>query len=53
MRGGINYINKLDFIKIYPEARNIAFTIDNTLSAFRATGLILFNPEEVLGRFTI
>jgi hypothetical protein len=48
-----NYIDKLDFIKIYPEARNIVFTIDNILSAFQATGLIPFNPEEVLGRFTI
>jgi hypothetical protein len=53
MRGGINHIDKLDFIKIYPEARNIAFTTDNVLSAFRATGLIPFNPEEVLGRFTM
>jgi hypothetical protein len=47
IHGGINYIDKLDLIKIYLETTN------NVLSTFRATYLIPFNPEEILGRFTI
>jgi hypothetical protein len=53
MQQGFHHIDKLDFIKIYPEAHKEAFTLDNIASAFRATGLILFNPEEVFDCFTI
>ena len=53
MQRGRNHIDKFDFLKIYPEARKEAFTSDNIINAFRATGLIPFNPEEVLSRFTI
>ncbi|ODM19967.1 hypothetical protein SI65_04953 [Aspergillus cristatus] len=50
---GFNHMDKLDFLEAYPEARKQAFTLDNIKSGFRATGLVPFNPEEVLGRFTI
>ncbi|ODM24077.1 hypothetical protein SI65_01667 [Aspergillus cristatus] len=53
MRKGFNHMDKLDFLEAYPEARKQAFTLDNIKSGFRATGLVPFNPEEVLGRFTI
>jgi DDE superfamily endonuclease. len=52
-RRGINHIDKFDFLEVYPKARTLAFTLATIKSAFRATGLIPFNPEEVLGRFTI
>jgi hypothetical protein len=53
MRQGYHHINKIDFIKIYPKAHREAFTLGNITKAFSATGLIPFNPEEVLGWFTI
>ncbi|ODM17100.1 hypothetical protein SI65_07499 [Aspergillus cristatus] len=53
MRQGFNHMDKLDFLEAYPEARKQAFTPDNIKSGFRATGLVPFNPEEVLGRFTV
>jgi hypothetical protein len=48
MRQGYHHIDKINFIKIYPKAREEAFTPDNITKAFSATGLIPFNPEEVL-----
>ena len=53
MRQGFNHIDKLDFLEAYPDARNQAFASDTIKNGFRATGLVPFNPEEVLGRFTI
>jgi hypothetical protein len=50
MQQGYHHIDKIDFIKIYPKAHKEAFTLDNITKAFSATGLILFNPEEVLGQ---
>ncbi|KAJ9253524.1 transcriptional regulator family: Helix-turn-helix [Paecilomyces variotii] len=52
-RWGFNHIDKLDFLSIYPGARAQTFVSDTIKSGFKATGLIPFNPEEVLGRFTI
>ena len=46
-------MNKLDSLEAYPEAQKQAFTLDDIKSGFRATGLVPFNPEEVLGCFTI
>jgi hypothetical protein len=50
MRLGFHHINKHDFLKAYPEARDKVFTIQNTQSGFRATGIVPYNPEEVLKR---
>jgi hypothetical protein len=51
MRLGFHHINKHDFLKAYPEARQRVFTKENIQSGFRATGIEPFNPEEVLKRF--
>ena len=53
MRQGFNHMDKLDFLEAYPEAWKQAFTLDSIKNGFRATGLVPYNPEEVLGRFTI
>ena len=46
-------MDKIDFLEAYPEAWKKAFSMDTIKSGFRATGLVPFNPEEVLGHFTI
>ena len=43
-----NYVDKLGFIEVYPEAQKKAFSIKAIKSGFRATSLIPFNPEKVL-----
>ena len=53
MRCGLNYIDKLDFLNIYPEAHTEAFTRSNIYSAFRATGLVPLCPERVLPELTV
>ena len=53
MRQGFNHMDKLDFLSVYPDARKQAFSMYNIKNGFRATGLVPYNPEEVLGRFTI
>ena len=52
-RRGHQYINKINFMGIYQTTREKAFTLNNIASAFRVTGLILFNPEEIFGGFTM
>lgn len=53
MRHGFNHIDKLDFLEAYPDARKRAFTPNTIKNGFRVSGLVPFNPEEVLQRFTI
>ena len=53
MRQGFNHMDKLDFLKAYPDAWKQSFASDTIKNGFRATGLVPFNPEEVLERFTI
>jgi hypothetical protein len=48
MRLGFNNINKLDFLRAYPAAREQVFMIQNIQSGFRAAGIVPFEPEEVL-----
>jgi len=48
MRLGINHIDKLDFLAAYPKARLEAFKSENIKNGFAATGLVPFNPEQVL-----
>jgi hypothetical protein len=36
---GYNYINKLDFLKAYPVARQQVFSIENIQSGFHAAGI--------------
>lgn len=53
MQHGFNHMDKLDFLEAYPDAQKQAFASDTIKKGFRATGLVPFNPEEVLGYFTI
>ncbi len=43
-------VNKLDFLHYYQEARSTAITTQNVLSAWRAAGLILYNPSVVTSK---
>jgi hypothetical protein len=53
IRAGINYINKDDFLELYVRARNQIYRPNTIQSGFRATGLVPFNPEEVLNQLYI
>jgi len=47
-RNGIFHIDKSDFLDMYYQARTAIFNEKNITSAFRAIGLVPFNPERVL-----
>ena len=49
----ISYINKLDFLQIFPETRKSTFTIENIQNSFADTGLVLFNPDRILSKLDI
>jgi hypothetical protein len=53
MRRGINHIDKQDFLTMYPVARTESQTANNISSAFRATGIVPYNPDQVLSRLNI
>ena len=53
MRLGVNYIDKLDFLAAYPEARVSAFKALTIKNSFKAAGLVLVNPEPVLEKLNI
>ena len=53
MRLGINYIDKLDFLAQYPQARADAFKADTIRNSFRAAGLVPINAEPVLLKLNI
>ena len=50
MRLGYNHIDKLDFSKAYPVARQQVFSIQNIQSGFRAAGIQPHDPTQVLNR---
>ncbi|GAA5230680.1 hypothetical protein GCM10025794_37550 [Massilia kyonggiensis] len=45
MQLGFNYINKLNFLKAYPQAYIVIFLLDNIKSGFLATRLIPLNLD--------
>ena len=45
IQNGINYINKLDFLEVYPLVRIKAFKSETIKNSFLATGLVLFRPN--------
>ena len=45
---GINHIDKNEFLTIYPSVRTAALSEKNIQSGFQATGLVPYNPEQVL-----
>lgn len=46
----ISYITKDDFLAAFLEAFNTSITTKNIQSSFRATRLVLYNPESVISR---
>ena len=53
MRVGINYIDKLDFLEVYPLARIEAFKSETIKNSFGAAGLVPFSPERVISKLNI
>lgn len=53
MRLGINYIDKLDFLVAYLNARAEAFRSQTIQNSFLATGLVPYDPERVLLKLDI
>jgi hypothetical protein len=49
----INHITKLEFLPAFKEAFKAAFTEQNIKSGFRATGLVPYNPENVLSHLDL
>ena len=47
---GIHYIDKPRFLELLLEARRKTFIIKNVTSGFRATGILPFDPTQVLRR---
>jgi hypothetical protein len=50
MRLGYNHIDKLDFLKAYPAARQQVFSIQNIQNGFRAAGIRPHDPSQVLNK---
>ena len=53
MRAGINHVDKDDFLDLYLQARIATYSPSTIQSGFRATGLVPFDPDEVLSRLHI
>ena len=49
-RSGQHYIGVDDFLYIYAKIRPKVLSYSNIEASFRATGVILFNPKEVLSK---
>jgi hypothetical protein len=50
---GIHYIEKLDFLVLFQQARAIVFTSKNIKSVFQAVGILPFDPQKVLSRLKV
>jgi hypothetical protein len=48
MAGGVNYINKHEFLPLYRQARQTALHQNNIQAGFAATGLVPYSPNRVL-----
>ena len=48
MAGGVNYIDKHEFLPLYMQARQTALHQNNIQAGFIATGLVPYNPNRVL-----
>ena len=53
MWAGINHIDKDDFLQLYLQARAATYSSSTIQSGFRATGLVPFEPDEVLSQLHI
>jgi hypothetical protein len=50
---GINYINKFDFLEVYPLARIKAFKSETIKNSFGVAGLVPFSLEIVISKLDI
>jgi hypothetical protein len=48
---GIRHIDKIDFLNLFYQARQVSFTEKNIKKAFEAVGLVPYDPKKVLSRF--
>jgi hypothetical protein len=53
MRCGVNHIDKDDFLTMYADIRDKAYTIQNIKSGFLSTGISPFDRERVLSKLDI
>ena len=53
MRAGINHVDKDDFLDLYLQARTATYSPSTIQSGFKATGLVPFDPDQVLSRLHI
>jgi hypothetical protein len=53
VRVRINHITKLEFLPAFKDAFKVAFTEQNIKSGFRATGLVPYDPDNVLSRLDL
>jgi hypothetical protein len=52
-KAGVNHIDKLDFLKAFPEARTTAFKSETIQNSFAGAGIVPFDPERVLEKLGI
>jgi len=50
MAGGVNHINKHEFLPLYRQARQTALYQNNIQAGFIATGLVPYSPNRVLAQ---
>jgi hypothetical protein len=50
---GINYRDKLDFLRLFYQARLTTFTSKNIKSIFQTARIIPFDPQNVLSRLKV
>ncbi|KFY15625.1 hypothetical protein V492_01867 [Pseudogymnoascus sp. VKM F-4246] len=53
VRNWLNHITKLEFLSAFKEAFKAAFTEQNIKSRFRATGLVPYEPQNVLSHLNL
>jgi hypothetical protein len=53
IRLGINHIDKSEFLVAYQQARLVALSSSNIRSGFTATGIVPYNPDQVLSRLQV
>ena len=53
MRVGINHIDKDDFLTLYQEIRPAVFQSATIQSGFKATGIVPFDPDQVLSELHV
>ena len=50
MAGGVNHINRHEFLPLYMQARQTALHQNNMQTGFAVTGLVPYDPDRVLAQ---